>query len=299
MPGLVGSPGNESVRADDNAFDGALLAFYEEYMAVTDGEQDLENSRFCMAPETAKGLYAFLEKIPAVSDSVFAVKGQVTGPITLTTAVSDQNRTAIFYDDRLRDAAVKLLAQRARWQVRKLAALGKPVILFLDEPALAGFGTSEFTSISRQDVLDCLNEVIEAARGEGAVVGIHVCANTDWSVVLESGIRIVNFDAYSYFDRFVLYEEDLKRFVDQGGIVAWGLVPTSREADIDAETADSLLSRWEEQLERTTAIGLDQKRLCRQSLITPSCGTGAIDRQRAEKVLQLTASLSDRIRQGA
>ena len=234
--------------------------------------------------------------MPTVSDSIFAVKGQITGPITLTTAVSDQNRTAIFYDDRLRDAAVKLLAQRARWQARKLSALDKPVVLFLDEPALAGFGTSEFTSISRQDVMDCLNEVVEAAQSEGAIVGIHVCANTDWSLVLESGIRIVNFDAYSYFDRFVLYADALKRFIDQGGTVAWGIVPTSREADIDAETVDSLLSRWQEQLEKTTAIGLDRERLCRQSLITPSCGTGAIDRKRAEKVLSLTASLSERIR---
>ena len=173
------------------------------------------------------------------------------------------------------------------------------MILFLDEPALAGFGTSEFTSISRQDVLACLNEVVEAAQSEGAMAGIHVCANTDWSVVLESGIRIVNFDAYSYFDRFVLYADALVRYIDSGGIVAWGLVPTSREEDIDAETADSLFSRWQEQLKKAAALGLDGERLFRQSLITPSCGTGSIDRSRAEKVLSLTARVSEKIRKSA
>jgi methionine synthase II (cobalamin-independent) len=296
MPGLSGAVGHEKIRTDGGDFDDALLAFYEEYMAVTGGEKDLGDSRFFMSRETAEGLYTFVERIPTVAQRVVAVKGQITGPITLTTAVSDQNRSAVYYDDRLRDAAVKLLAERGRWQARKLAALGKPVIVFIDEPALAGFGTSEFTSISRQDVLSCLAEVSEAIAAEGALVGIHVCANTDWSLVLESSIRIVNFDAYSYFDRFVLYADALKRFVDSGGIVAWGLVPTSRVEDIDSESTDSLYSRWQEQLEQILDLGIDRNRLLRQSLITPSCGTGSIDRNRAEKVMGLTASLSEKIR---
>ncbi len=296
MPGLSGAVGEESIRTDEADFDEALLAFYEEYLAVTEGEKRLEESRFAMSRKTAEGFYTFLSRIPAAAADVAAVKGQITGPITLTTAVSDQNRSAIYYDDRLRDAAVKLLAERGRWQARKLAAMGKPVIVFVDEPALAGFGTSGFTSISREDVLACLDEVVAAIASEGAMVGIHVCANTDWSLILESTIRIVNFDAYSYFDRFILYAGPLKRFVEAGGIVAWGLVPTSRAEDIDAETTDSLFSRWQEQLENTVALGIDRRRLLRQSLITPSCGTGSIDRNRAEKVMALTASLSEKIR---
>ncbi|MGD8366286.1 MAG: hypothetical protein PVG78_01480 [Desulfobacterales bacterium] len=296
MPGLAGPVGKESVRTDEEGFDEALLAFYEEYLAVSEGEKNLDDSRFALTREAAEGFYTFLARIPTVAAGVAAVKGQITGPITLTTAVSDQNRSPIYYDERLRDVAVKLLAERGRWQARKLAALEKPVIVFIDEPALAGFGTSEFTSISRKDVLCCLEEVIEAVASEGAMVGIHVCANTDWSLVLESSIEIINFDAYSYFDRFVLYDESLRRFVDSGGIVAWGLVPTSRAEDIDSESTDSLFSRWQEQFEKTVSLGIDRKRLLRQSLVTPSCGTGSIDPGHAEKVMALTASLSDKIR---
>jgi len=296
MPGLTGAPGDEVVRTDAPDFDDQLLGFYEEYMAVVEEQQELTRSRFAMDPAVAEGFFLFLERVSALAVPPAAVKGQITGPITLTTAVKDQNGAAIYYDDRLRDAAVKLLAQRARWQVRKLSALGKPVILFLDEPALAGFGTSEFTSISRPDVLSCLEEVIEAVRSEGGIAGIHVCANTDWSLVLGTSIGIVNFDAFSYFDRFVLYADDLIRFVDSGGIVAWGIVPTGRAEDIDEQTVDSLFSRWQDQIEKTAALGVDRERLLRQSLITPSCGTGSIDRAHAERVLELTASLSDKIR---
>ncbi len=297
MPGLAGAPGSESVRTDTGDFDDALLAFYEEYVAVTEGGQDLAASRFAMAPDTAEGFFAFLERIGKLPVPPVALKGQVTGPITLTTAVSDQGGAAIYYDERLRDAAVKLLAQRARWQADRLSELERPVIVFLDEPALAGYGTSEFTSISRQDVLACLGEVIESLSVHGAMAGIHVCANTDWSLVLESGIRIVNFDAYSYFDRLILYAEALCRFVDSGGIVAWGIVPTRAE-DIDAESVDSLFDRFKAQLEKAAAAGIDRRRLLDQSLITPSCGTGSLDPDRAEKVLSMTAALSAKVRAG-
>ena len=34
---------------------------------------------------------------------------------------------------------------------------------------------------------------------EGGLVGVHVCANTDWSLVLDSSADIVSFDAYALF----------------------------------------------------------------------------------------------------
>ena len=39
--------------------------------------------------------------------------------------------------DQLRDAAVKLLAMKAGWQVRRLLGFGHPVLIFVDEPGLA------------------------------------------------------------------------------------------------------------------------------------------------------------------
>ena len=77
-----------------------------------------------------------------------AVKGQVTGPFTFCTSVSDQNDRAIFYDLQLRDVAIKLLTLKARWQVQHLSQFKRPVIIFLDEPALAGFGSSEYISVT-------------------------------------------------------------------------------------------------------------------------------------------------------
>jgi methionine synthase II (cobalamin-independent) len=196
----------------------------------------------------------------------------------------------------MRDAAVKILAMKARWQVRQLAQFQRPVIIFFDEPALAGVGSSEFTSISNEAISQCFDEVFEAVHLEGGLAGIHVCANTDWSLVLKSSADIVSFDAYAYFDKFILYPEHIKGFLESEKVLAWGIVPTLKSDDINKETTASLLRQWSEKAKRFEALGIDPARLIRHSLITPSCGTGSLSIDHAKKVLKMTREVSMEIR---
>ncbi len=296
MPGLAFDNEKPFIDAVGDGFNDDLLRFYEEYMAVTEGDGDLLDSRFRLGEDTARGFYVLLERVPDLPRPPKALKGQVTGPITFATSVKNQNGRAIFYDEQLRDAAVKLLAMKARWQVRKLNALGRPVIIFFDEPALAGFGSSEFISISHEEVAACLSEVIAAVHAEGGMAGIHVCANADWSLILRSEVDIVNFDAYAYFDKFLLYGDDLRSYIGSGRSVAWGMVPTLETEAIEAETVDTLFDGWKARLDRVAALGIDPETVKAQSFITPSCGAGSLSLEHARKVLSLTRSLSERIR---
>jgi methionine synthase II (cobalamin-independent) len=296
MPGLTFRDESFHVDTTSDRFDAELLAFYESYISVMEGKEDLSASRFAIGLDTAKGFVAFLEKLAALKEPPVAVKGQVTGPITFCTGTHNQDKIAIFYDERLRDAAVKLLSLKARYQVERLAEFGSPVIIFVDEPALAGYGSSELISISKEEVSACLEEVFEAIHTAGGLAGIHVCANTDWSLIMDTSVDIINFDAYAYFDRFILYAEKLKAFFDAGGIVAWGIVPTLNAEDIEKETADSLYQKLEEIFDRVMAIGINRETLLAQSLIAPSCGTGSTSLDLAKKVLKLTRELSERLR---
>lgn len=296
LPGLKLEKDKSFIDISDPCFDDDLLEFYEDYMAVKEGKTDLENSRFALAADTAKGFFSFADQLKALSDPPVAVKGQITGPITFGLGLADQNGKAVFYNEQLRDAAVKLLAQKARWQVKNLSGFGCPVIIFFDEPALAGFGSSSFITISRDEVVTCFEEVIEAVHDEGGLAGIHVCANADWSLLLESATDIISFDAYSYFDKLILYPDLVKRFIQSGGILAWGIVPTLNSDHIEKETADSLVAAWEEQARAIQAIGIDKSAILDQTLITPSCGTGSLSLDHAKKVLVLTRQVSDIIR---
>ncbi len=294
MPGLTIEEDRVFVDTSKPDFEQEVLEFYEEYMAVTEGLKQLSDSRFVLTSDTAEGFFVFLEKVR--STSCEALKGQITGPVTFTVGTKDQDGRAIFYNEQLRDIAVKLIALKSKWQIREMKALGKPAIIFLDEPALAGFGSSEMITMSAADVAVCFKEVIDEVHSEGGLAGIHVCANADWNLILDSSVDILSFDAYSFFDKLMLYGNHVKRFIESGRIIAWGIVPTLTVADIERENADSLINRWESMAEALVKIGIDKKTLIRQSLITPSCGTGSLRLQYAVKVLEITKELSKRIR---
>lgn len=296
LPGLKIEPDSVFVDSSGDAFHDDLLGFYEDYIAVSEGRLRLDDSRFALTEDTAGGFFRFVERLETATESSVAVKGQITGPFTFCTGIVDQDRRAIFYDPQLRDAAVKLLALKARWQAEQLSKFNRPVMIFFDEPALAGFGSSEFTSISREEVAQCFKEVIEPVHQAGALAGIHVCANTDWSLVLDSEADIVSFDAYAYFDRFILYSDQIKTFLEAGKILAWGMVPTLNAEDLQKETTASLVRQLKDRLKQLEALGFDQHRLMAQSLITPTCGAGTLSVDLAKKVLKITREISREIR---
>ena len=150
MPGVVKQGGKTFIDTAAESFDDDLLAFFEDYMATSEAPDQLPASRFALTETTGKGVAALLDTLGLMKSPPVAVKGQVTGPVTFCTGVKDQDGRAIFYNETLRDAAVKHLALNARWQIRALSGPGCPVIIFIDEPALAGFGSSELISISKE-----------------------------------------------------------------------------------------------------------------------------------------------------
>ncbi|ROQ91064.1 uroporphyrinogen decarboxylase/cobalamine-independent methonine synthase family protein [Desulfosoma caldarium] len=290
LPGVRQKDGR--VWVDTENSDQEILAFYEDYLAVETTPSLVDHSRFAMGEATGRTFRLFLDRLTQKLDAVKAIKGQIVGPLTLLSGLTDQHRRALLFDDRLRDIVVKHLAMKALWQVHQLRRCGKPVILFLDEPALAGFGTSAMLTVSADDIKSLITQVAEPLRQAGALVGVHVCANTDWGLMFECPLDIINMDAYQFFDRFVLYRQQCLKFLNQGGIVAWGMVPTSEEALIDTVSAESLAEQWRDNVRTLCGSELSEASVLRQSLVTPSCGCGTLSERHAEQVAELTRDLS-------
>ena len=297
FPGITEKAGKVCIDCNKADFEEKILAFYEEYLMITEAGADLDGSRFALSDKEARGFFTFLEIAGRHRQQLVALKGQITGPITFCTGVVDQDGKAIFYNDQLRDAAVKMLAQKARWQTRQMRNIADRTLLFFDEPALAGLGSSAFITISAEEIIACFAEVFEAVRAEGGLVGVHVCANTEWSVIFDAGVDILSYDAYTYFDKLLLYPDHLRRFLQQGGILATGIIPTDEE-HIDNESAASLATKWEQQTAQLGQLGFPRETIVAQTLITPSCGTGSISETHTRKVLELTHDVSAMIRTG-
>lgn len=293
MPGLCVKEQKVFFDTSNDSFDAELLEFYEDYLQALELEEMPVAHRFGMSPACARGIFGLRESLLAGPGTASALKGQIVGPITLATTLTDQQGRSAYYDARLREVVVKTLALKARWQIHRLREFGVPVAIFIDEPSLAAYGSSAFVGISEKDVTDDLQEVIAQIHGEGALAGIHCCENTDWSMLLATDIDILSFDAYGFFDRLVLYAERLKTYLDRGKILAWGIVPTGNPEVVAAETVRSLADRWEGYLQELSGHGFDPRKVAAQSLLTPSCGTGSLSPSTAVEVMRLLHDLSE------
>jgi methionine synthase II (cobalamin-independent) len=298
LPGIIEADDRTYYDITSDAFSDAQLSFYEDYLKVTEHPGELLASRFKTSPERAAGLYLLAEQTQKIGGQLAAVKGQVTGPFTMLTGISDANKKLGYYEPNFRDIVVKGIAAKAAWQVAYLKqAYDVPVLLFIDEPALAGLGSSSFISVSVDDISQDLAEVTGAIHTSGGLAGVHVCANTDWNILLTSDIDILSFDAYSFFDKFITCKSLIHTFLGRGALIAWGIIPTSEPEYIEKETCDSLVSRWEQQAVLLSGGRWDTKALLQQAIITPSCGTGSLSPELAQRVLQLTKEVSATLRQ--
>jgi hypothetical protein len=267
--------------ADEEAAGAALGGFYETYMAA---EESGDWSAFAISPAFSAGLYA-LEQALAKGPKRPWIKVQTTGPLTIGLSIVDQDKRAIYYNEMFRDALVKAMIAKCRWQIKKFSPLAEGTICFVDEPILSAFGSSTYVSVGREDVVSILAELVTAIHDAGALCGVHCCGNTEWPILMDAGVDIVNFDAFGFGESMALYPEQLKNHLDAGHYLAWGLVPTSEK--VIGQTVDSLVSHFDTLVGRLAARGISRDLIERQALITPSCGTGSLPQELAEKVFGL------------
>jgi hypothetical protein len=263
-----------------------LVTFYDHYLA-----DDLDY--FAISKEYAPGLAELTELIQKYPEKYGPyIKGHSVGPITFAAGITAPDGKSLLYDPELLEAMVKGLSIKALWQVKEMERSGKKPIIFLDEPYLSGYG-SAFSPIERHEVIGLLKELIDYVRERSeALMGIHCCGNTDWSMIMEAGPDIVSFDAFEYMDFFLLYPDHISRFLQGGGIIAWGVVPTS--AYTGKETVEDIFLRLEGGLNRAYKLGLDKEQIIRNSILTPSCGMGSMDETSTLRVLDLLSALSEK-----
>lgn len=298
FPGLIDRGTSCWVDREQDSFITEMTTFYEHLLECQDLTLLPDDSIFALGDDTARGFSLFKERLESTGHFPLTVKGQVTGPVTAGTGIKDQQGVPLVYDENLRDMLIKLLAGKARWQVEQFQQFcaAVPPVIFIDEPGIVNFGSTVFAGVSRELVLDGVLELIRSIRDAGGLSGIHICANGDWEPALNSDADIISFDGYSYFDNFVLYREQLVAYLKRGGILAWGIVPTSPPDTVAAEQVETLYEKWCGQLETLCSFGFTEQQIVSQTLIAPACGTGSLSPEQALKVLSMTRNLADLIR---
>ena len=285
FPGFQIDESAEKVWVDTSLMMEELEHFYEKVMAY-------EDSSFRISPEYAEGLY----RMPSVlkithPERLLIYKGQVTGPVSMGLTVTDENERAIIYNEAAEDVVVKMVALKGKWleSYMRRSVSAEKYLIFFDEPYMVSFG-SAYLNMTHQQVVGYFNECFEAVS---CLTGVHCCGNTDWSVILDTSVDVVNFDAYEFGVGLTLYIDHLRKFLERGGILAWGIVPTSEA--VRQEDITSLIRRLDALLDRLEAKGFDKKEVLKQSMITPSCGTGSLPVDLAEEIFTKTVGVSKRV----
>lgn len=251
-----------------------------------------ETAAYGFPPGYAGGFEGMLEALRGKPDLRF-FKGQMVGPITFGLAVQDGQNKDVIHNEVVFDALLKGLTLRGRWIIERMKTVCPNVILFLDEPGLSGYG-SAFFSVDAATISGRLNELIQDFQGHGALVGVHCCGNTDWSLLLNTEADIVNFDAWGFFDRFSLYSEAIGEFLGRGGVLAWGIVPTSEFTG--NETVQTLRQKLEQEFRDLSARGIPEQSLREKALLTSSCGMGLMSLEHTGKAMGLLSELSRSMR---
>jgi methionine synthase II (cobalamin-independent) len=279
LPGVDIDEEGKRVTVDTADYD--PMEFYEDVL-----EERVD--RFACQSEGFSGLHEFLGRY---AGKARAVKGQVTGPVSMGLQVIGRDGKPAVYDEAYGEIIRKNINMCARYQISRLKEKSANVVMFLDEPSISLVGTP-FAPIDKDKVTAWIDESFEKW---GCVKGLHCCGNTDWPMVLSSSLDILSFDAYGYAFTVSLFPAEFKRFLERGGSLAWGLVP-NMEHRLENETASSLADRLDDSLRTLAKKGFDPEAVLRSSLITPQCGLGGLCEADAEKVLDLLVDTSAEVR---
>ena len=241
---------------------------------VKDGRIDavidaLHNSSGRLTSANATGFAAFEEAMKTGAfRSALGVKGQIEGPVTLASYLFYRGR-AFLADTSLFAALAFHVSQIVCWQIERLKAFGRPVLMFIDEPALC-LDTAVSNGISQDQRLNALFAIFEDVRARGAFSGLHCCAARPFERMCLAKPDILSFDAHQELERFFA-DPHARHFLQSGGWVAYGIIPTSPR--LGAVDPASLFSRW---LMAASLAGEPQE-LAQRALITATCGLGLLD----------------------
>ncbi len=246
--------------------------------------QAVDIDHFAISRKAAEPLYLLTQRMMG-SNWQGWVKAQIIGPLSLSLSLLDEKKNPVLYNAELDELLPLILSFKAAWLIRQLRVHARTkVIIFIDEPYLVAVGTNQ-CSLPKKDIIAKINQLVSVIHDNGALAGLHCCGNTDWEMVMATDIDILNFDAYGYLDKLVLYQNAIASFLKKGRMFAFGIVPNNDDLLIEG-----LQERLYDILKRHVSL------LKNGALITTSCGCSALSGELTERAHRLCAILAERLR---
>lgn len=209
----------------------------------------------------------------------------VTGPITLAHRLLAGRRGVAAAAD---DGAAVVVAVA----LEVIAALGRTapeaqVVLVLDEADMTHSMHPAFP-FGPARIEATIGAVVEALAPH-AMMGVKVDGRADFAMLLRTGISVL---AAPVDARLETAAAEVARFLERGGFVAWGAVPTDEPL---GESGERFWRRLDAVWRRLIEAGGDPWLLRERALITPAVGLGGVAPAQAERLVDLMEDVGRRL----
>ena len=162
-----------------------------------------------------------------------------------------------------------------------------PLVVVVDEPALVAAMDADFP-LDPNRTIDLVSSTLATIEPH-AITGIHCCGPADWRVVLQAGPQILSLPTST---GAVEHVGAISAFLERGGWIAWGAVPTTGPL---GATPERLWHHLSDEWCGLTGGGCDPVLLREQALITPACGLANHGEGQADLVVTLTKQVARRL----
>jgi len=231
------------------------------------------------------GLDAFCDLARRLGHDGSPVKWQFVGPVTLGVAL----RRAGLDEEQAFEVALRTVREHLTAMSSALgdALPASPQMVVLDEPALDELMSEEFP-VPPDEAVDKISGAM-AVLPAATVRGVHCSGAVDLATMLSSGPSVISIAAEPRVAEWAGY---LARYLDEGGLVAWGVLPSGGPVPMSAGRAWRRLSDlWCDLVQR----GCDPVRLRRQAMITPTTGLGSHSVSVARRLARITADVAKQV----
>lgn len=264
-----------------------LIEFYDRY---EQGDLDY----FATTPQAAPFFYAMLERLKeSPPPDLKWVSFHTAGPVLLGDIIVQVDGRPSFNNETLRDVIKKVANMKTKWLEKKIKEEipGVEVLADLPETTLVNFTSAGGTG-TRDEIIKAINE---GFQGLTCPTWIHCCANIDWSLLTETNVDVINFDAYQHSENMALYSKELQKFLGRGGMIAWGIVPVIEDLLLK-ESVPSLVERLEKGIKLFVSQGIDEELLVSSSWILSSCETILLTQEQSDLVFGMIKEISQIMR---
>jgi hypothetical protein len=215
-------------------------------------------------------------------------KSQVTGLFTASRAMRGLQELPLPKQEKVLQALADFIFARAMAMAAGIRLAERQPLIFFDEPAWPSWDPR---NPSDHFLAGKFRELLEDLKNAGVQTGIHCCGRANFSTWLTWDFDYLSLDCDISLEDLLREEGALQSWLNAGGALSLGVVPTALPAGWDVrQEAKKLLERFPEGVKAA---------VFQSCLLTPACGLGLRSPGETESVFKALAEFTKIIQDAA